>query len=52
MRADFQSPPIHAFQPKVNNFVLIVNPTLFEVEVKPFFFPVCGIYLIGVIKLL
>lgn len=37
MGADFQSPPIHAFQPKVNNSVLIVNPTLFEVEVKHFF---------------
>lgn len=51
MGADFQSPPIQAFQPKVNNSVLVVNPTLFEVEVKHFV-PACGIYLIAVIKLL
>lgn len=51
MGADFQSPPIQAFQPKVNNSVLGVNPTLFEVEMK-YFVPVCGIYLIAVIKLL
>lgn len=51
MGADFQSPPIQAFQPKVNNSVLVVNPTLLEVEVKHSV-PVCGIYLIAVIKLL
>lgn len=51
MGADFQSPPIQASQPKVNNSVLVVNPTLFEVEVKHFV-PVCGIYLIAAIRLL
>lgn len=51
MGADFQSPPIQAFLPKVNNSVLVVNPTLFEVEEKHFV-PVCGIYSTAVIKLL
>lgn len=51
MGTDFQSPPIHVLQPKVNNSALIANPTLFEVEVKHFF-PVRGIYLIAAIGLL